>query len=530
MSGHYGPMSSGWPSVIRSLTFESNLKKYGPYGVQQGTYFTFPVSGGMLVGFHGRSGWYLDCIGAYLSPIHSSNIQSPERSIVSASPTLSRSSTTRSQDGNPNKTYNILLALPESADNVKLHCAKLDSINEDAVENYSFRSRGIENSISSKMTPIYGSEKSIVSRAPVSLGPWGGNSGSVFDDGIYTGVRQIVLCRGAGISSIQIQYDRNGQSIWGNRHGGTTSSFKTHKIVFNYPFELLTAITGYFGTVLMMGPTAVKSLTFHTTSAKYGPYGEEQGTPFTSKAAEGMIVGFHGRKGWYLDAIGVHVLEGPVTDKLYPAGRPFVIDDLDNYSYGDSFKWSNKMIPVGGPKYEEVIHGVVKEPIPVGPGPWGGDGGKPWDDGVFSGVKQIVITRAEVIHSIQFEYDRNGQSVWSMRHGGTVTDATPNRIKFKYPDEILTCVSGYYCSCRNEKEPEVIKSLTFYSTRGRYGPFGEEFGKFFTSAKSGGKIVGFHGRSSICLHAIGVHMQHWLGNDQKPNNRLLSKFRSSTSK
>lgn len=60
---------------------------------------------------------------------------------------------------------------------------------------------------------------------------------------------------------------------------------------------------------------------------------------------------------------------------------------------------------------------MVKEPIPVGPGPWGGEGGKPWDDGVYTGVKQIYIMRADFIGSVQIEYDRSGQSIWSTRHG-----------------------------------------------------------------------------------------------------------------
>lgn len=56
--------------------------------------------------------------------------------------------------------------------------------------------------------------------------------------------------------------------------------------------------------------------------------------------------------------------------------------------------------------------------MPCEAGPWGGDGGRPWDDGVFSGIKQIYLTRDEAINSIQIEYDRNGQSVWSVKHGG----------------------------------------------------------------------------------------------------------------
>ena len=41
--------------------------------------------------------------------------------------------------------------------------------------------------------------------------------------------------------------------------------------------------------------------------AKYGPNGDEIGQAFTSSVAPGRVVGFHGRSGAYLDAIGVHM-------------------------------------------------------------------------------------------------------------------------------------------------------------------------------------------------------------------------------
>lgn len=62
---------------------------------------------------------------------------------------------------------------------------------------------------------------------------------------------------------------------------------------------------------------------------------------------------------------------------------------------------------------------MVKNPAPFGTGPWGGDGGKPWDDGVYTGIKQIVLTMSDAITCIEVEYDRNGQSVWSVKHGGS---------------------------------------------------------------------------------------------------------------
>ena len=61
----------------------------------------------------------------------------------------------------------------------------------------------------------------------------------------------------------------------------------------------------------------MKSLTFHTNKRKYGPFGDEQGISFSSGSNNGVIVGFHGRKGWFIDSIGVHVLEGTL-----PISRP----------------------------------------------------------------------------------------------------------------------------------------------------------------------------------------------------------------
>lgn len=94
----------------------------------------------------------------------------------------------------------------------------------------------------------------------------------------------------------------------------------------------------------------------------------------------------------------------------------------------------------------------------------------------------------------------------------------------EYPNEVLTCISGYYGNAAKDERPKVIKSLTFYTSRGKYGPFGEEVGTFFTSTVTQGKVVGFHGRSSFYLDAIGIHMQHWLGNQKTPKSSLFRKF------
>lgn len=52
--------------VVRSLTFVSNRRAYGPYGRTEGVPFALPAAGGRIVGFHARSGRYLDAIGTYV--------------------------------------------------------------------------------------------------------------------------------------------------------------------------------------------------------------------------------------------------------------------------------------------------------------------------------------------------------------------------------------------------------------------------------------------------------------------------------
>ncbi|ERN01274.1 jacalin-related lectin 3 isoform X1 [Amborella trichopoda] len=523
LSGHYGPMSSGCPTIIRSLTFQTNLKKYGPFGVQQGTHFSFTMSGGKVVGFHGRSGWHLDSIGLHLKPLSDPEPESELPNYYSQVLVPAQSTTKNGYDivhGTDAKGhYDFVLKVRDKKDafNRSSQVSQTPSMaREESKNKLQLANFSSDSSKGEKGTSNGGGN--------VTHGPWGGNGGSIFDDGVYTGIRQINLSRNVGIMSIKVLYDRNGQAVWGNRHGGAAGSFKSDKVVFDYPFEILTYITGNYGAAFLMGPMVIKSLTFHTTKGQYGPYGDQQGMSFSSQSVAGRIVGFHGRSGWYLDAIGVHVFPTQAISKpQFPPSHSFKPEDAQIAEVNNPY-WSTKSVPSSGGHGEEVVMGTVKEAVPFGPGPWGGDGGRPWDDGVYSGIKQIVLIRGEAVCSIQIEYDRNGQSVWSARHGGRGGETT-HRIKFEYPNEVLTCITGYYGAVARDDRLEVIKSLTFCTSRGKYGPYGEELGTYFTSNRTEGKVVGFHGRSGSYLYAIGVHMQHWLGERTVPkSSSLLSKY------
>ncbi|XP_062027217.1 jacalin-related lectin 19-like [Rosa rugosa] len=141
----------------------------------------------------------------------------------------------------------------------------------------------------------------------VSVGPWGGQTGLMWDDGVYSTVRQLVIAHGSGIDSIQIEYDSKGCSFWSDKHGGN-GGWKTDKVKLDYPEEFLTSIHGYYGKISEWGTVSVRSLTFKSNKRSYGPFGIEQGNYFSLPVTTGnKIVGFHGRSGWYLDAIGAYL-------------------------------------------------------------------------------------------------------------------------------------------------------------------------------------------------------------------------------
>ncbi|KAK1427338.1 hypothetical protein QVD17_16021 [Tagetes erecta] len=66
--GTYGSLC-GY-QVLRSISFETNKKLYGPYGaINTGTVFSHNAKGEVIIGFHGRaSRHYITAIGVYAMP------------------------------------------------------------------------------------------------------------------------------------------------------------------------------------------------------------------------------------------------------------------------------------------------------------------------------------------------------------------------------------------------------------------------------------------------------------------------------
>ncbi|KAG4124874.1 hypothetical protein ERO13_D10G064300v2 [Gossypium hirsutum] len=137
----------------------------------------------------------------------------------------------------------------------------------------------------------------------VVVGPWGGNGGAAWDDGIYNGVREITLVYDRCIDSIRVVYDKNGKPVTAEKHGGVGGN-KTAEIKLKFPEEFLISVTGYYCPVVYDGSPVIRSLTFKSNRRTFGPYGVEEGTPFAFSVEGARVAGFNGRSGWYVDSIG----------------------------------------------------------------------------------------------------------------------------------------------------------------------------------------------------------------------------------
>ncbi|KAL1322781.1 hypothetical protein HN51_067781 [Arachis hypogaea] len=160
-------------------------------------------------------------------------------------------------------------------------------------------------------------------------------------------------------------------------------------------------------------------------------------------------------------------------------------------------------------------------------GPWGGNGGERWDDGCFSGVREIHVEHRDYIMSLTLVYDNHGKRFKATKHGGSnpKLKAKKEKIKLKYPGEFLVGISGHYfpLQARDGGNP-YIRSLKFISNKSildpkkkrgainfvqeTYGPYGVEEGTPFDFAMKDLEIVGFHGRSGWYLDSIGIHLRH----------------------
>ncbi|XP_059282079.1 uncharacterized protein LOC132035903 isoform X1 [Lycium ferocissimum] len=142
---------------------------------------------------------------------------------------------------------------------------------------------------------------------------WGGSGGGHWSYRPKGLVKQIVVKHGSFIDSIMFKsIQENGVMESSQTFGGSGGHCMT-EINIDCPSEHLTGISGTFG---FYGPyLIVKSIKFHTNLSHHGPMGlvNETDTNFSFIMQGGVVVGFHGSSGLFLDAIGLYVVPARIS-------------------------------------------------------------------------------------------------------------------------------------------------------------------------------------------------------------------------
>ncbi|CAG7875491.1 hypothetical protein BRARA_E01597 [Brassica rapa] len=136
--------------------------------------------------------------------------------------------------------------------------------------------------------------------------------------------------------------------------------------------------------------------------------------------------------------------------------------------------------------------------------PLGGNKGEGFNDVGYEGVKKITVGAEDVnITYIKIEYVKNGK-VEIREHGAAHGEL--KEFSVDYPKDSITAVGGTYKHIYSY-DTTLITSLYFTTSKGFTSPlFGEMKGtEFEFKGEHGEKLIGFHGRSSNAIDAIGAY-------------------------
>ncbi|KAM0839773.1 hypothetical protein ACQ4PT_060101 [Festuca glaucescens] len=137
--------------------------------------------------------------------------------------------------------------------------------------------------------------------AEVKIGPWGGNGGFAKDMTVKESLlrlESVTIKSGSYIDSLVFSYvDTQGKRHTEGPWGGSGGNPQT--IVLG-PKEFVKKVTGTIDN-------GISSLVLVTNIKTYGPFGQERGQRFGETVPENTcVVGFFGRSGAALDALGVY--------------------------------------------------------------------------------------------------------------------------------------------------------------------------------------------------------------------------------
>ncbi|XP_019084248.1 PREDICTED: myrosinase-binding protein 2-like [Camelina sativa] len=345
------------------------------------------------------------------------------------------------------------------------------------------------------------------------IGPVGGNNGVVFDDGVFDGVKKITVGNDIDcVSYIKIEYEKDGELVT-IEHG--TIRGELNEFAVDYPKESITSVGGSYDDVSRYNTVLITSLIFKTSYGRTSPtFGYSYGEEFMLEGKNGgKLIGFYGRSGQAIDAIGAYFSLVPEPEKTVVVGgnmgsvfddgvfdgvkKITVGKDIDCVSYIKIEYEKDSKVEI---REHGTIRGVLEEIEEVG-----GNNGDAFDDGVFDNVKKITVGKdIDCVSYIKIEYEKDGE--FETREHGTIRGEL-KEFDVDYPNENIISVGGSY-DYVNRYKTVLIQSLFFKTSFGRTSPiFGASPSgtEFMLEGTNGGKLLGFHGRSGQAIDAIGAY-------------------------
>ncbi|CAN4120571.1 unnamed protein product [Withania somnifera] len=153
----------------------------------------------------------------------------------------------------------------------------------------------------------------ILQSGAIGVERWGGPGGRHWSYRPKGLVKQVIVKHGLIIDSIMFKSIEEDGVLQSSQVFGGSGGNHTTEINIDSPSEYLTGISGTFG---LYGPNhVIKSLKFHTNLSHHGPIGSvnETDANFSFIMQGGVVVGFHGFSGLFLDAIGLYVMPARIS-------------------------------------------------------------------------------------------------------------------------------------------------------------------------------------------------------------------------
>ncbi|KAL7586661.1 hypothetical protein Lser_V15G39372 [Lactuca serriola] len=256
---------------------------------------------------------------------------------------------------------------------------------------------------------------------------------------------KITIGHGDGINSLMFTSEYEGVLHDSDKYGGLAGGETVSEVILESDEEI-NCINGTIGS--RDGFTIISSLSFQTNKRTHGPFGRATETVFSIPWDKGLLVGFYGLSGYYIDSnIGIYV--EPNVDEVVKVGTWGRILPGEPHNIWDLQLENNQHLQKITINHGDSINFLI-----------------------FT-TKYRCLTHTKTTEVRQ----------WNLYE-------TVSEVIFDYNEEINS-ISGTIGSSRNGFR--IIKSISIGTNKKTYGPYGNTRGEHFTVSFDDGSFAGLYG-------------------------------------